>query len=176
MKQLVLLFLILSVKSFSQSIEIGHVSDIKRTFFIGEKEELYVFDTDSLYVFNIENLTKISQKSIDYPFEDFIIKYFPVSIHSDIYFIEHHGGKVYKLSDFNFERIDNSFTHRMQMSSTIFSHNDIIYRYGGYGFWSMRDFFTFFDYKTDEWGIIPPSGSKVKPSGTQSSIIDVIIP
>jgi len=174
MKQLVFLFLLISFKSFSQSIEIGNVDNIRKTIFNEGSEELYVFRTDRLSVYDINTLKEISQKSIDYPFDDFISKYSPISVNSEIYFTELHGGQVFKLKDFNFVKIDNSFTHRMQISSTLFSYDKTIYKYGGYGFWSMRDFFTYFDTKTHEWEIIPPSGSKVKPNGTQSSVIDIL--
>ena len=173
MKQLLFLFLLIGLKSFSQSIELGNIDNIKRTFFVKEKEELYVFQKDSISIININKLEEISKKGINYPFDNFIIIYFPISINSEIYFIEHHGGKVYRLEENNFIRIDNSYTHRMQMSATLFTFNNVIYRYGGYGFWSMRDFFSYYDNNTNEWEIIPPSGSKIKPNGSQSSTINI---
>ena len=173
MKQLLFLFLLIGLKSFSQSIELGNIDNIKKTFFVKGNEELYVFQKDSISIIDINKLEKISKKGINYPFDDFINRYFPVSTNSGIYFIEYHGGKVYRLDESNLIRIDNSYTHRMQMSSNLFTFNNIIYRYGGYGFWSMRDFFTYYYNTTNEWEIISPSGSKVKPRGTQSSIIDI---
>lgn len=60
----------------------------------------------------------------------------------------------------------------MQIASTIFTHNNKIYRYGGYGFWSYRNFFTYFDTNTREWEILAPLGSSVFPEGSQSSTVN----
>jgi len=90
-----------------------------------------------------------------------------------LYFIEIMGGGVYKLLDNQIIRLDNSFTHKMTINSSIFIHHDTIFRYGGYGYWSMRNFFTYFDFSTLEWEIISPSGSNTLPEGTMYSTIKI---
>lgn len=123
MKQLLFLFLLMSIKSFSQSIEIGNIHNINQTFFLEEKEQLYVFQKDSLSIIDVNKLEEISKKGINYPSNTV---FYAVSINSEIYFIDGYGGKVYKLDDENFIRIDNSFSHRMQMSAPTFTFNNII--------------------------------------------------
>ena len=39
-------------------------------------------------------------------------------------------------------RIDNSYKHKLQLSSFEFIRNDTIFRYGVYGFFENRNFFT----------------------------------
>ena len=173
MKQVFLFLFIFSLNTFSQSIELGNVDSIKKTHFIQEKKELYVFFKDSLSIINVGNLERVSKTKINYPTNNFINSVQLTSLNSEIYFLEIHGGKVYNLNKNNLIRIDKSFTHRMQMNSSVFVHNDTIFKYGGYGFWSMRNLFTYFDNQTYEWSILSPSGSKSLPKGSQHSTIKI---
>jgi len=161
----------MNLYSFSQSIDLGNTGDIKKTFFTQDNKEMYVFFKDSISIIDIQNFTSTSKTFVNYPANDFLKNYKVISVNSEIYFIEHYGGLVYKLNGENISRLDKSFTHRMQMSSSLFVRNDTIYRYGGYGFWSMRNFFTYFDNHTSEWGIVSPSGSQTLPKGSQFSTI-----
>ena len=62
----------------------------------------------------------------------------------------------------------------MQIESSSFIYKENIYKYGGYGFWSDRDFITQFDLTTYEWELVPFSNSKTKPKGSHKSIIKVV--
>lgn len=173
MKQLFFLLLIISLNTFSQSIEIGEYKNINATVVDYEKKELYVFYKDSLTKIDLVKFKKISNSEIIYP-EDKSTLGYPVSVKSKIYFVDTSGGLVYILKDNEIKRIDNSFNHKMQINSSIFTYHDTIYRYGGYGFWSQRNFFTFFNTSNSEWDVVLPIGSKVLPNGSQNSrvIID----
>ena len=173
MKQLLFILFIISLNTFSQSIDIGNKDNIMKTHFVEENKELFVFYKDSISIIDIQNSNKISKKFINYPIDDFITKFEIISIHSEIYFLELHGGKVYKLDVDEFSRLDKSYTHRMQMGSSSFVHHDTIFKFGGYGFWSIRNFFTYFDIKTSEWDVLSPSGSKSLPKGSQYSTIKI---
>ena len=62
------------------------------------------------------------------------------------------GGQVYKKKGREgYYRIDKSFDHRIQSESTIIFKNDTIFKFGGYGFWSMRNFITYFNFDQSEW-------------------------
>ena len=61
-----------------------------------------------------------------------------VAIDSIFYFINNTGGFVYRWHN--------------EMSS-IFTYGKKIYRYGGYGFFDARNFFTFFDIESNEWEV-----------------------
>jgi len=76
-----------------------------------------------------------------------------IAIDSIFYFINNTGGFVYRWHNDKLERIDHSYDHRSQMMSSIFTYGKKIYRYGGYGFFDARNFFTFFDIESNEWEV-----------------------
>ena len=76
-----------------------------------------------------------------------------IAIDSIFYFINNTGGFVYRWHNDKLERIDHSYDHRSQMMSSIFNYGKKIYRYGGYGFFDARNFFTFFDIESNEWEV-----------------------
>ena len=170
MKQLLLLFL-LSSSMFSQSIDLGYVGLIKNKCVDKQKKELYVFYTDSVVVFDLVKFSKKSSSKLEY--EEGLLG-LTICVNSKIYFVQNGGGKLFQLMDNKIVRIDKSFDHKMQINSSIFNYNDTIYKYGGYGFWSYRNFFTYFDKTSSEWDVVSPEGSKVLPEGTQQSIVTII--
>jgi len=69
------------------------------------------------------------------------------------------GGSVLKIKGDSIFRIDNSYEHRMQLGSKEFVKNDTLFRYGGYGFFENRNFFTFYDKQTNGWEFLDINGS-----------------
>ena len=84
------------------------------------------------------------------------------------------GGMVYKSFNDTIYRIDNSFDHKMTFGSDIFVKNDTIFKFGGYGYWSSRNFITYFDDETSEWEFFKTNPINLPPSISQfgSSLID----
>lgn len=68
------------------------------------------------------------------------------------------GGSILKIKGDSIFRIDNSYEHRMQLASLEFIRNDTIFRYGGYGFFENRNFFTFYDTKVNGWESLDING------------------
>lgn len=64
------------------------------------------------------------------------------------------GGHVFSQTENGFFRDDSSVEQKNQFSSSIFLYNDQIYMYGGYGFWSFKNYITFFDKATGQWEIL----------------------
>ena len=75
------------------------------------------------------------------------------------------GGMVWKVKNDTFKRADKSYNHKMTNQSTVFTHNDTIMKFGGYGFWSRRDFFTYYSEVTKEWEYYPVNNSTNSPPG-----------
>ena len=98
-----------------------------------------------------------------------ITNYRPVVVQSSIYFVENIGGGVIQYVNGQFRKIDNSYAHRLQFGSTLFVYNNKIHQYGGYGFFSNRDFITYFDTSLRSWEIINPLKNKEMPIGTSSN-------
>lgn len=61
------------------------------------------------------------------------------------------GGGVFESINDTLVKIDNSFNHRMTYESAVFIQNDTIFKFGGYGYWSNRNFLTYFSKETKEW-------------------------
>jgi hypothetical protein len=72
------------------------------------------------------------------------------------------GGQVYQVVNDTLKREDFSFNHKMSFGSAVFVKNDTIFKFGGYGFWSSRNFFTYFDDSSKEWEFYP-SNSRILP-------------
>ena len=85
------------------------------------------------------------------------------------YFLHASGGLVYRLENDTLKRIDQSFIHHMEYGAAIFEHNKTFFKYGGYGFWSVRDFFTYFDFGTAEWDAYGPIDTSLIPPGITES-------
>ena len=86
------------------------------------------------------------------------------SINNKLYLSLNLGGIVYEIRGDELIRIDHSFEHKMQISSQQFVYDNRIFRFGGYGFWSARNFFTYFDLNSKEWeSYSPVQGDKVPP-------------
>ena len=54
------------------------------------------------------------------------------------------GGMVWEVENDSFKRADNSYNHKMTNQSNVFVRNDTIMKFGGYGYWSSRNFFTYY--------------------------------
>jgi len=103
-------------------------------------------------VFFITNNSIINLKTNESYFNQFDLD--GVTIIGDK-FISNIDGSVYKLNEkFLLDRIDQSRTKLNQVNSSIFIKNDTIYKFGGYGYWSNKNYFTFFDENTKEWEVL----------------------
>ena len=78
------------------------------------------------------------------------------------------GGMVWKVKNDTFKRVDNSFDHKMTNASSVFIHNDTIMKFGGYGYWSSRNFITYFSKTTKEWEIYSINPNSLLPPGVSS--------
>ena len=145
MKLFYILFFISSIV-FSQDIEIP--KNIISTY--NDEQNIYLFSEKEYYTVDLLNYN-ISEPNF-FDNNGFDTKNFStIKIDSAFYFISTIGGAVLKLKENTLTRIDNSFNHKMQIGSTIFKYNNDIYRYGGYGFFSSRNFIVKYDFKTNEW-------------------------
>jgi len=71
------------------------------------------------------------------------------------------GGSILKIKGDSIFRIDNSYEHKMQLGSLEFIRNDTLFRYGGYGFFENRNFFTFYDKKVNGWESLNINGDVI---------------
>lgn len=88
----------------------------------------------------------------------------------EYFFINDASGLVYKVQDNDLRRVDNSLDNRLLKDSYIFQHNDTIFRYGGYGFWSQRDFIIYYDEGIREWEIYNTNNNSYSPTGSYKGV------
>jgi hypothetical protein len=137
------------------SQEINIPKNITKSY--NEQKFIYFFSKNNYLKIDVEKY-KISE-SFEFNNNGFDIKnYTPIKINDVFYFVQNVGGLVLKLNKNNLIRIDKSFTHKMQISSSVFKYKNEIYRYGGYGFFSARELMVKFDFETSEWESVKVNG------------------
>lgn len=109
-----------------------------------------VFRSDSLFIackgrLNFLRVVKTSEK--------ISFSYKPLLVKDQLFLVSRLGGSVYMEVDSELQRIDNSFEHKNQLASSLFVKNDTIFKFGGYGFFDTRNFFTYFSEETKEWEV-----------------------
>ncbi len=89
--------------------------------------------------------------------------FFTKLIKNKLYIISNGAGPVFKLDQNSFKRIDNSTLHKNQFGGARFVYNDKIHIYGGYGFWSFKNFITFFDENIKQWDLLYNNSEHLPP-------------
>ena len=103
-----------------------------------------------------------------YLINNYNLKYFKIS--DENYLVSNNSGKVFLIDSLNnFKRFDNSILNQNQINSFIFNYNDTIYKFGGYGYWSNKNYITFFDKRTRQWEVLK-NNSLIFPDGISESI------
>ena len=153
---IILIIFLLTTKLFSQEINIS--KNIIKSY--NDNQFIYLFTKNNYLKIDVENY-KVS-KPLEFNNNGFDINNFtPIKINGVFFFIQNVGGLVLKLFNNDLKRIDKSFNHKMQIASTIFKYNNEIYRYGGYGFFSAREFIVKFDFETNEWESVKVNGELI---------------
>lgn len=88
-----------------------------------------------------------------------------ISRKKSTYIISIAGGMVWEIVDDTIVRIDNSYNHKLTYDSNVFVHNDTIFKFGGYGYWSSRNFLSFFSHNSNEWEFYPLNPRSSLPPG-----------
>ena len=168
-KKLFFIIFLIGFNSFSQEIYIDTESNYS---FNKNNEELLIFKKDSVSIYDLNSFHLLEKKEIISP-PNFDFSVYHILDKEPIHFVEINGGKVYQLNNDTIQRIDNSYTHKMVWQSNVFTYNDTIYRYGGYGFWTTNNKLTFYDTVTNEWQIIS-SVNGIYPKGSCSSFYKIL--
>ena len=158
---LVIVFVFSSICVFSQEIDLD-----RDQYKVSKDLENFIFyNSNKKIKINVKGKridSIISNKKFD------ILKYVPVFDEKNKFFVEQLGGVVFKNNDGNINRIDNSYTHKNQLHSSLFIYNDTLFRFGGYGFFEAKNFFTYLSNETNEWETLTTK-SKSFPKGNFSN-------
>lgn len=166
---LVIATLLVSVNFAQTKIDQHDVRD--KSYFDYELNKIFFISNDTLYEYQGENRKALSRLEM----EEIPVNSKLVIKNGVIYFIGELGGEVYKKENNRIIRIDKSFQHKNQLSANLFLYKDAIYKFGGYGFFGARDFFTYFSDITREWEVLTENESSIRPAGlfdTKSFVID----
>lgn len=155
----------IGISATAQSFKVGNITTLKATAFDPETKNIYAVWQDSLRMFFAPDYHHSQLIHLKHTEQNLSSDYTPFCVNSRLFFAENKGGIMLQLEGDTLRRIDNSFSHRMQSNSSTFVRNDTIMRYGGYGFWTYRNFFTYFDLNTQEWELVVPHGSETLPQG-----------
>lgn len=165
--RLIFLFLLLPICGFTQQITLGNLDSIQNFSLDLDNKQFYIFHKDRYEKLDLITFERTSKKLIS-PTGFSAKSYIPIRIDTIQYFVSGPGGMVYVMKNDSIYRIDNSFDHKMQNSSILFERDKKLIKYGGYGFWSSRNFFTYFEENSKEWEVISPVNSSDIPDGTHA--------
>lgn len=164
MKKIKLIFLLITIVSYSQT-QLDFDGEFR---ILSHQDSIKIFTGDELHVYNLD-LNEIRKSKI--LLNHNIIDYEIFENKDSIFFVSINGGLVYTLNDKDlFNRIDKSFDHKMQSDSSVIFEKDTIFKFGGYGFWSMRKLMTYYDSKQSEW-YPKPNSEKGLDEGYSNSIL-----
>lgn len=126
---------------------------------------LYVYSGDTLITINLSKFSELERFKLKLPDLQEVSHevLFPKFLKGELYFVHNQGGYLFRLNNDSLVRVDNSFNHKMQCDASILVRDDTLYKFGGYGFWSNRNFFTYFNYSTKEWDVVQPFNQEVPP-------------
>lgn len=165
-----LLFIIvfISLNAYTQKIDLGDISGYQNSSLDTLRQEFYIYLEDQIRTIDLNNYKKSSRSILleeGLGASSAYLSLPTIRVQDTIYFVQSSGGMVYTIKNDTLQRIDKSFDHGMTYGVIIFKHDDTAFKYGGYGYWSNRDFFTYYDKKQDEWEVYSPIKSKVIPEG-----------
>jgi len=131
--------------------------------------ENYLFIDGDAFLINKKNALyyrSISENTtdtlpVDDDFESEFVRL--VTSNNKPYIVSISGGKIWSVERSGLKRIDNSFEHKMTFGSNVFVHRDTIFKFGGYGYWSKRNFLTYFSTTSREWEYYPINSDSYLP-------------
>ena len=130
-----------------------------------ENKPLFEIENDTITFYNddlsIKHLRVIKNPQ-QIPFDKYKFQF----LNNTLYFFGGLSGDVYTINNDSLKRLDATPDHRLNISSNIYVHNDTLFKYGGYGYWSQRNFNIYFDFESKEWQVYKASKESYNPMGS----------
>lgn len=154
-KKILLAFIITTSNSISSQFSIV-VNDDLLTYYDSKSNEVKVIKKDSILSIELDsNSLKRSYLNIDESLNfDYGKNLIHVELNGENYFLQNGNGRVYTLKENRLERLDKSIINNSFFHSSIFTFNEKIYRFGGYGFWAISNRLIYFDPNTNQWELV----------------------
>ena len=116
------------------------------------RNQIIHITSDSLIRVDANNLKVVAIQKILRPKR--LLSFTPIIKANKLIFVDNHGGDVFELTEKDsLAKIDNSDIKNFLIGSSIFIKNDTLIRHGGYGYWSISNFFIYLDNSTKQWEI-----------------------
>ncbi len=120
-------------------------------FFFAEGDSILFYDKDLNQVDSIR-INRYNDREITDGFFRLI------RVKNEIKILGNWSGEVFQLNGNDLYRIDKTLDHRNNVAATIFSHNDTIMKFGGYGHWDNNNYITYYDSENQEWELYDQTG------------------
>ena len=152
LKSFYLLFLINSICISAQVFNSNKI-DIENDriqFIIPDEKNLIIIGENSVWEYYNGKIRKYRPKSN----QNKNINYVSYTLieNSNMFFAVENGlGRVFQITKDSITRIDNSTSLKNNYGNSIFTYDQNIISYGGYGFWKYHDYFTRYSWKDNEW-------------------------
>ena len=145
--RLFLLIVFIGLNTFSQKIDLGDTRGYQNSSLDTLNNTFDLYFTDHILSIDLDNFQK-TYTDLYYGNkvgqDEGRLGSVTLRVQDTLYFIHGSGGMVYMIKNDTVRRVDKSFDHQMQHGACWFEHNNTAFSYGGYGFWSNRDFFTYY--------------------------------
>ena len=117
----------------------------------------------SIHRIDISSLKTISSIKIKHPNPT---DYKIILNKNELLFLEERGGDISVLnSNDSLKKKDNSNIVNFFIGTNRFVRKDTVFKHGGYGYWTLSNFLTYFDDLSNEWQIYPISANNSIPPG-----------
>lgn len=169
------LFLLITLFYFNTAICFGQRQELNniqsQRIFLNKKENSFLLFDDSTY-YSEYKIAKGKWEKRPYIFQgdcsfiEFQKEFIPLSMENgEIYFVYRGVGEVYALKNDTLKRIDKSFRHENQFHGNLFTHQNKILCFGGYGLFTIKNFISYFNVKFKEWMVdaIPLKSKRPDP-------------
>ena len=145
----VYLSIIFPFVAWSQSASEKYLAVDQNSFIEVTSDAVFIssFNDDTIDTLKVDNDFKYNAISL-------------VKSNNQPFIVSTEGGMIWSVDKAGLKRVDNSYNHKLTYGSNVFVHQDTIFKFGGYGYWSNRNFLTYFSTVTKEWEfytVSPPS-------------------
>ena len=165
LKSFYLLFLLNSICISAQVFNSNKI-DIENDriqFIIPDEKNLIIIGENSVWEYYNGKIRKYRPKSNqnkNINHESFTL----IETSNMLFAVENGLGRVFQITKDSITRVDNSASLKNNYGNSIFTYDQNIISYGGYGFWKYHDYFTRYSWKDNEWFYIRNSNQDM-PTG-----------
>ena len=167
-KKILLLLVIITSNSISSQFSIEINNDLL-TYYDKKSNAVKVLKKDSILSIDLNSKSLIrSYLNIDESLNlDYGKELIHIELNGENYFLQSGNGRVYTIKDNRLERLDKSSIDNSFFDSSIFTYNGKIFRFGGYGYWTIYNKLIYFDITTKEWELF--MSENIASNGTISA-------